>query len=74
MSMPYLKKVNGQYEVTFLGRNGEPAAKTKINLHFKHRLQGKKPLTHTLITDKQGKIKLGSLTDVSSLIAKVSNN
>lgn len=32
--MPYLKKVNGQYIVTFLGRNGEPAAKKKINFIF----------------------------------------
>jgi hypothetical protein len=27
MCVPYLRKVNGEYEVSYLGRNGEPAAK-----------------------------------------------
>ena len=38
MSMPYLKKVAGQYILSFLGRNGEPAAKKKVNFRFTHRL------------------------------------
>ncbi len=32
MFMPYLKKVKSLYEVVFLGRNGEPAAKKKITI------------------------------------------
>lgn len=54
MSMPYLKKVNGSYQITFLGRNGEPAAKKKVNLQISHRLKRKNPMTATLITNKQG--------------------
>jgi hypothetical protein len=70
MAMPYLKKANGKYEVSFLGRNGEPAAKQKVNLTFKHRLyKGKKTLTTSLITDKNGSVKLGPLTDVTQITA-----
>ena len=62
MSMPYLKKVNGQYIVTFLGRNGEPAAKKKVNITLQHRLQSS--IHVDLITNKQGQLMLGPLNDV----------
>lgn len=64
MFMPYLKKVNSQYEVAFLGRNGEPAAKKKVTIQLKHRLRPDKPFTQHLITNKEGVCKLGSLAQI----------
>lgn len=65
--MPYLRKKNGSYEVTFLGRNGEPAAKKKVNITMKHQRLSQK--TANLITDKQGTVKLGTLNDVQQIVA-----
>lgn len=50
MSLPYLRKVKGSYEVSFLGRNGEPAAKKKVSIRMKHALAHQK--SAHLITDK----------------------
>jgi len=44
MCVPYLRKVNGEYEVSYLGRNGEPAVKKSINVLLKHRLKNHKNL------------------------------
>lgn len=67
MSLPYLRKVKGSYEVSFLGRNGEPAAKKKVSIRMKHALADQK--SAHLITDKQGTVKLGELYDVQEVLA-----
>jgi hypothetical protein len=36
----YLRKVQGNYSVLFLGKNGEPQAEKLIECTFKHRVEG----------------------------------
>ena len=69
MSMPYLKKVKGNYQLYILGKNGEPRAKQQVTLSMSHRIQGQTNGHHTTnrVTNKQGVINLGSLIDVYHL-------
>lgn len=72
MQLPYLRKVNGEYEVVFLGRNGEVAANKKVVVHLRHRLYHRK--THKMTTNKHGIIKLGPCDNITNIEAQNEGN
>jgi len=66
MSDAYLRKVNGEYHILILGKNGEAVDGHKVNVTIKHRICGFKG-HFELVTDKKGEIHLGKLEDVVEL-------
>jgi len=66
MSDAYLRKVNGEYHVLILGKNGEAVDGKKVNVKINHRISGDKG-HFELVTDQKGEIHLGKLEDVLEL-------
>lgn len=62
----YLKKTQGGYEAYALGKNGEPKAGITANVQLEHTYMNKL-IEETLVTDAQGRIKLGQLADTNSV-------
>ncbi|CAI2378280.1 unnamed protein product [Moneuplotes crassus] len=60
----YLRKFKGSYYYYLLGKNGEPLVDSSVNLSFNHNLVPNSTST-ILNTDKDGKIKLGPLKDIT---------
>jgi hypothetical protein len=60
------KEVNGEFWVSLLGKNGEcrPNIKIQVNIYHPWFIKGKKVKPITLISDKDGRIKLGALKNV----------
>ena len=72
VAAPYLRKVNGEFELLCLGRNGEPFAKRPVKVSCKDRLrEGGRAVK--LTTNKDGVLKLGPLHDVEQLCADTTN-
>ena len=67
----YLKSTDKGYEVYLLGKNGEPKANIQVNISLTQR-HSRKNITHTLMTDAEGRVKLGHLPDITSLTASIS--
>lgn len=72
IAAPYLRKVQGEYEIICLGRNGEPYGKRPVKVALRHRLRSKYQCIK-LTTNKEGLVKLGPLKDVTSVIADTVN-
>eukprot|EP00331_Platyophrya_macrostoma_P031109 CAMPEP_0176438502 /NCGR_PEP_ID=MMETSP0127-20121128/19324_1 /TAXON_ID=938130 /ORGANISM="Platyophrya macrostoma, Strain WH" /LENGTH=1497 /DNA_ID=CAMNT_0017822469 /DNA_START=43 /DNA_END=4532 /DNA_ORIENTATION=+ len=66
----YLKETDKGYEVYLLGKNGEPKANIQMNLTLTHR-HTRKAINQTLLTDEEGKVKLGLLEDILSITASI---
>ena len=63
----YLRREKGNYNVYFLGRNGEPVAKQEVDLTLRHVMRHD-DLRTKLVTNKDGCIHLGKLSGVPSLL------
>jgi len=66
MSDAYLRKVDSEYHVLLLGKNGETVDGQKVSVQIKHRICGLKG-GFELVTDQKGEIHLGKLEDVIEL-------
>lgn len=63
----YLRKLNGEYHYYVLGKNGEPIEGLSINVNLTHALQSSTTINGTAITDKDGKVNLGALEDITRI-------
>jgi len=66
----YLRREKGNYNVYFLGRNGEPVAKQEVDLTLRH-VSRNDNITTKLVTNKDGCIHLGKLAGVPSLLVNM---
>ncbi|MGI9243620.1 MAG: hypothetical protein ACR2RV_22680, partial [Verrucomicrobiales bacterium] len=62
-----------EYDVTLLGKNGEPLPGRKVEIEIHHRLFDA-PVTAHLRTDVQGKVALGRLPEITGVIAKTDSH
>ena len=73
MNELYLRKENQDYYLYLLGKNGEPQSKVNVSLkviHLEMFRQSESKII-PLISDKEGKIKLGPLKKVMAISATV---
>ena len=66
MNELYLRRVNEQYFMYALGRNGEPQTNGKISVDVKHQ-DHPSFVSQQLNLDKQGRVGLGSLKDIQQI-------
>jgi hypothetical protein len=64
----HLAKFGTDYVIELLGRSGEPKPDRAVHLALKHR-DFRQPVQTTLKTDGQGRVRLGALTDIVSVMA-----
>ena len=65
----YLRKIKDSYYFYILGKNGEPLSDINVAFNFYHKFYTWHTESVTLQTDDDGKIKLGPLTDILTLIS-----
>ncbi|MCE9531211.1 MAG: hypothetical protein K8T89_08830 [Planctomycetes bacterium] len=64
----HLAKFGDDYVIELLGRSGEAKPDRPVHLSIKHR-EFKEPVQALLKSDAQGRIKLGTLTDIAGITA-----
>ena len=62
----YLRRINRQYYVYALGRNGEPQTNGTIQVRVKHK-DYESEVQESLNLDKHGRVGLGHLKDVDKV-------
>jgi hypothetical protein len=70
----YLRKVGQEYFVFVLGRNGEPQRNQTLEVRAWHKDAQGEAHTRSGTTDKQGKIGLGQLKDITKVQAETQAN
>eukprot|EP00347_Sterkiella_histriomuscorum_P016748 403352004 len=75
MTELYLRKQQGDFYLYLLGKNGEPKPKQTISVQFAHLYfpQDSIESSVSLITDQEGKVKLGNLKKIAMIRASCSN-
>ena len=63
----YLRKLRGNYYFYVLGKNGEPLSDISINFTLTHKYITSQTEVVSLSTDADGKVNLGSLTDINTV-------
>jgi hypothetical protein len=71
MSEIYLRKEKSDYYVYIFGKNGEPKSNIPVSVSMQHTKFAQMRADSNLVTDKEGKIKLGHLKNIVSLDANV---
>ena len=66
----FLAYTSNGYEISVLGKNGEPKTQITANLTLNHK-KTTSPINCQLQTDKSGKIQLGSLDDITTISASI---
>ncbi|PHS07368.1 MAG: hypothetical protein COA78_13480, partial [Blastopirellula sp.] len=64
----HLAKIDGQYYIDLLGKTGEVKSERPVHLVFKHR-DFRNSINASLQTNNGGRIKLGTLKDITSVTA-----
>jgi hypothetical protein len=67
----YLRKLKDDYYFYVLGKNGEPLSNVNVSITFSHRIFTNRSSTAALHTDDDGKIKLGPLSNITSINTNV---
>ena len=72
MNELYLRKENGEYSLYLFGKNGEPKPKVSINVYLAHLYMMKESIEKkiNMITDQEGRVKLGSLKKIIMIRAE----
>ncbi len=65
----HLRRAEGKYFLTILGKTGEPKPNRPVDLEFKHR-DFRRTIQVSLQTDSEGWIRLGALEDIVSIKAR----
>ena len=68
--MSLLAKTPAGYVLSVLGKNGEPVGRHPVTLTLRHR-EFSSPVVTTLQTAEDGSVRLGALTDITSLATSV---
>jgi len=69
----FLKKSEGKYNLLVLGKNGEVKSDCVVNLELKNKYLSESQEQIKLQTDKEGKIFLGKLNNISRISASLMN-
>jgi hypothetical protein len=70
LSDMYLRRESDQYYVYVLGKNGDPISGQSVEVKAVHKNNTQEPCTETLVTDKRGRVHLGTLNDINRITAK----
>lgn len=65
----YLRREGDQYFLLTLGKNGDPLSGKQLEVTAVHKNNTMEPFTESLVSDKNGKVGLGTLKDINNIEA-----